>query len=274
MSNTATTALSDDEVRAEALLLDEAERTATQIRQTTAVHPRATIADAYRIQAAWFEIRLARGERLVGHKIGLTSRAMQAAMNIGTPDSGFLTDAMVFAAGSRLAATRFCDPKLEIELAFRLAEDLAGADLTVDDVLDATAEVIPAVELIAARSYRRDPETGRARTVVDTIADNAADAGIVCGGDPVGAREVDLRWVAAIGHRNGEVEETGVAAGVLDHPANGIVWLARRYAAQGLKLEAGQIVLAGSFTRPIDVRPGDHFRFDYGPLGAFELAFD
>ncbi len=274
MSNTATTALSDDEVRAEALLLDEAERTATQIRQTTAVHPRATIADAYRIQAAWFEIRLARGERLVGHKIGLTSRAMRAAMNIGTPDSGFLTDAMVFAAGSRLAATRFCDPKLEIELAFRLAEDLAGADLTVDDVLDATAEVIPAVELIAARSYRRDPETGRARTVVDTIADNAADAGIVCGGDPVGPREVDLRWVAAIGHRNGEVEETGVAAGVLDHPANGIVWLARRYAAQGLKLEAGQIVLAGSFTRPIDVRPGDHFRFDYGPLGAFELAFD
>jgi 2-oxo-hept-3-ene-1,7-dioate hydratase len=134
--------------------------------------------------------------------------------------------------------------------------------------------VTPAVELIAARSFRRDPETGRTRTVVDTIADNAANAGIVCGGDPVGARDVDLRWIAAIGHRNGVVEETGVAAGVLDHPANGVVWLARRYAEQGLSLRAGQIVLAGSFTRPIDIRPGDHFRFDYGPLGFFELEFD
>ena len=268
-----TTTLSDDEVRAEARLLDEAERTASQIRQTTAVHPEATIADAYRIQTAWLEARLARGEELVGHKIGLTSRAMQAAMNIDTPDSGFLTDAMVFAPGSRLTASRFCDPKLEIELAFRLAEDLVGADLVVDDVLDATVEVVPAVELIAARSYRRDPETGRTRTVVDTIADNAADAGIICGGEPVGPREVDLRWVAAIGYRNGVVEETGVAAGVLDHPATGIAWLARRYAAQGRRLNAGQLVLAGSFTRPIDVRSGDQFRFDYGPLGAFELEF-
>lgn len=274
MSNTATANLSEDEVRAEARLLDEAERTATQIRQTTAVHPEATIADAYRIQAAWLETRLARGEELVGHKIGLTSRAMQSAMNIDTPDSGFLTDAMVFTPGGRLRASRFCDPKLEIELAFRLAEDLAGTDLTVDDVLDATAEVTPAVELIAARSYRRDPETGRTRTVVDTIADNAADAGIICGGDPVGPRDVDLRWVAAIGLRNGVVEETGVAAGVLDHPANGIVWLARRYTEQGRKLGAGKLLLAGSFTRPIDVRSGDHFRFDYGPLGVFDLEFD
>lgn len=276
MTDTANTplTLSDDEVRAEAHMLDEAERTATQIRQTTAVHPGATIADAYRIQAAWLEVRLARGEQLVGHKIGLTSRAMQAAMNIDTPDSGFLTDAMVFEPDSRLPAGRFCDPKLEIELAFRLAADLTGPNPTVDDVLDATVEVTPAVELIAARSFRRDPATGRTRTVVDTIADNAADAGIVCGGDPVGPRDVDLRWIAAVGYRNGTVEETGVAAGVLDHPANGVVWLARRYAEQGLSLRAGQIVLAGSFTRPIDVRPGDHFRFDYGPLGSFELEFD
>lgn len=266
--------LSAGDVVAEARLLDDAEQTATQIRQTTSVHPEATIADAYRIQAAWLDLRLARGERLVGHKIGLTSRAMQAAMNIETPDSGFLTDAMVFAPGSRLVTGRFCDPKVEIELAFRLAEDLSGTDLTVDDVLDATAEVVPAVEIIAARSYRRDPESGRTRTVVDTIADNAADAGIVCGGEVIGSRDVDLRWVAAIARRNGVVEETGVAAGVLDHPANGLVWLARRYAAQGLKLEAGQIVLAGSFTRPIDIRPGDDFVFDYGPLGTFDLGFD
>ncbi len=265
--------LSDQAVAAEAALLDEAESSATQIRQSTSVHPDMTMDDAYRVQAAWLDRKLARGEELVGHKIGLTSRAMQAAMNITTPDSGFLTRDMVFKPDSALQASRFCDPKLEIELAFVLATDLAGDDLSIDDVLDATDHVSPAVELIAARSHRKDPETGRTRTVVDTIADNAADAGIVCGGRQVGPREVDLRWVSALGYRNGTIEETGVAAGVLDHPAAGIVWLARRYAEQGLTLDAGQTILAGSFTRPIDIRPGDEFRFDFGDLGSFGLGF-
>ena len=266
-------ALTDDDVLTEAALLDEAEATATQIRQSTSVHADMTMDDAYRVQAAWLDRKLAQGEELVGHKIGLTSRAMQAAMNITTPDSGFLTRDMVFEPDSTLEAARFCDPKLEIELAFVLATDLAGADLTVDDVLDATDHVSPAIELIAARSFRKDPDTGRTRTVVDTIADNAADAGIICGGRQVAPREVDLRWVGALGYRNGTIEETGVAAGVLDHPAAGIVWLARRYAEQGLTLEAGQTILAGSFTRPIDIRPGDEFRFDFGDLGSFGLAF-
>jgi len=265
--------LTPDQALSEAMLLDDAERTATQLRQTTSVYPDMTIDDAYRVQAAWRDQRLARGEVLVGHKIGLTSRAMQAAMNIATPDSGFLTDAMVFPPDATLASSEFCDPKLEIELAFVLRDDLDSADLSVDDVLDATDHVTPAVELIAARSFRKDPDTGRTRTVVDTISDNAANAGIVCGGTPVGPREVDLRWVGALGYRNGQIEETGVAAGVLDHPAAGIVWLAERYVEHGLALRAGQTILAGSFTRPIDVRAGDEFRFDFGPLGSFELGF-
>ncbi|MGI9614254.1 MAG: 2-oxo-hept-4-ene-1,7-dioate hydratase [Acidimicrobiales bacterium] len=265
--------LTDAEAFAEAHLLDEAERTATQVRQTTTVYPHMTLDDAYRVQAAWLDVKLGRGERLVGHKIGLTSRAMQAAMNISTPDSGFLTDEMVFEPDTALRAADFCDPKLEVELAFTLASDLTGTDLAVDDVLDATEIVSPAVELIAARSFRRDPETGRTRTVVDTIADNAADAGIISGHTCVGPREVDLRWVGALAYRNGVVEETGIAAGVLDHPATGIVWLARRYAEQGLTLQAGQVILSGSFTRPIDIHAGDEFRFDYGPLGQFEVSF-
>ncbi len=267
------TTFTDDDARTEAELLDTAERTATQMRQTTQVHPDLTIGDAYRIQAAWRDLVVARGERIVGHKIGLTSRAMQDAMKIDTPDSGFITESMVFEPDSTLEAARFCDPKLEVELAFTLATDLTGADVTIDDVLDATEHVMPAVELIAARSYRADPETGRRRTVVDTISDNAANAGIISGGQAVGPRDIDLRWVGAIGRRNGIVEETGLAAGVLDHPALGIAWLAKRYAEQGLTLEAGQVILAGSFTRPIDVRPGDEFEFDYGPLGQFGVAF-
>ena len=265
--------ISSEAAAAEAALLDRAEIDATQMRQTTGEYPDLTIDDAYVIQAAWQELKLARGEVLVGHKIGLTSRAMQASMNITTPDSGFLTDKMVFEPNSELAAADFCDPKLEVELAFALGSDLAGADLTVDDILGATEYVVPAIELIAARSYRRDPDSGRTRTVVDTIADNAADAGIIMGDTQVGPREIDLRWVSALGSRNGVIEETGVAAGVLGHPAKGIAWLARRYHEQGLSLEKGQIILAGSFTRPIDIRPGDDFHFDYGPMGAFGLRF-
>lgn len=266
--------LSDAEVQAEAELLDRAEQVASQVRQTTSVHPDLTIDDAYRIQSAWLQRRLARGEQLIGYKIGLTSRAMQAAMSISTPDSGFLTDAMVIQPGDTLRAADYCDPKAEVELAFVLARDLTGADLTVDAVLDATDHVTPAVELIAARSYRRDPETGRTRTVCDTIADNAADAGIACGGPRVEPSDLDLRWAGAIAERNGVVEETGLAAGVLGHPARGIGWLARRFAEQGLTLEAGQVILAGSFTRPIDVRPGDAFQFDFGELGSFGLRFE
>lgn len=265
--------ISPEQAAAEAELLDEAERTATQMRQTTEAYPDLTIDDAYVIQAEWRRIKLERGEQIVGHKIGLTSRAMQAAMNITTPDSGFLTNEMAFKPNSTLVASKFCDPKLEIELAFTLATDLVGADLSVDDVLDATEFVQPAVELIAARSFRKDPTTGRTRTVVDTISDNAANGGIISGGERVGPREVDLRWVSALGYRNGTVEETGVAAGVLDHPARGIVWLAERYTQTDQTLEAGQVILAGSFTRPIDVRSGDEFHFDYGPLGAFGLTF-
>jgi 2-oxo-hept-3-ene-1,7-dioate hydratase len=266
--------LSDEDVRLEARILDQAERERHQVRQTTTVHPTATIDDAYRIQAAWKDLRLARGERLIGHKIGLTSRAMQAAMKITTPDSGFLTDAMAFHPDQMLAASDFLDPKIEVELAFVLGHDLVGQSPTVEGVIRATEYVVPAVELIAARSHRTDPTNGRTRTVVDTIADNAADAGIITGGRRVRPSELDLRWVAALAYRNDVLEETGVAAGVLDHPANGIVWLARRYWEQGLQLEAGQIVLAGSFTRPIDVRAGDHFRFDFGPLGAFSVRFN
>jgi len=265
--------ISVQDARAEAALLDQAERDASQIRQTTQVYPDLDIDGAYTIQAAWLALKLERGETLVGHKIGLTSRAMQAAMKITTPDSGFLTNQMVFDADTTLSANDFCDPKLEVELAFVLAHDLTGNDLTVDQVLDATDYVTPAVELIAARSYRKDPESGRTRTVVDTISDNAANAGIIIGGTPVAPREVDLRWISALGTRNGTIEETGVAAGVLGHPGEGIVWLARRYFEQGMSLKAGQTILAGSFTRPIDVRPGDEFSFDYGPLGQFGIGF-
>lgn len=274
----ATSVVGVDDAAGEAQLLDSAERDRRQIERTTLRFPDADLDDAYRIQSAWRRLRLERGEQLVGHKIGLTSRAMQIAMNITTPDSGFLTDAMIFEPGTTIPVADHLDAKLEVELAFVLGSDLDATivdrpDFGVAAVLAATEVVTPALELIAARTFRRDPSTGVTRTVVDTIADNAANAGIVIGGERVPPASIDLPWVGAMLERNGVVEETGLAGGVLGHPAEGIVWLAKRYVAQGMALLAGEIILTGSFTRPVDVSAGDRFRADYGALGSFEIGF-
>ena len=140
-------------------------------------------------------------------------------------------------------------------------------------MLAATERVTPAVEIIDARIEQFDRETKAPRKVFDTIADFAANAGIVIGGRAVRPAEVDLRWVGAILSKNGVVEETGLAAGVLDHPGNGIAWLANKIAAYGEQLNAGDVVLAGSFTRPTPALRGDAFRVDYGPLGVIEFTF-
>jgi 2-oxo-hept-3-ene-1,7-dioate hydratase len=251
----------------------EAERSRTQVRALSFDQPEMTIDDGYAIQQTWVDMKIAEGRTLVGHKIGLTSRAMQLASQIDEPDFGALLDDMVFADGAAISAARFIVPMLEVELAFILDRPLAGPKCTLFDVLDATRYVTPALELIDARTFRIDPETKKPRRVFDTIADNAANAGIILGGRAVKPHDVDLRWVAALFYKNGTIEETGVAAGVLNHPANGIAWLANKLAPRGIALEAGEIVLAGSFTRPVPCTAGDVFHADYGPLGAITCRF-
>ena len=226
-----------------------------------------TLDDAYACQQAWVDQQIANGAQVIGHKIGLTSRAMQLAMKIEEPDFGTLLDYMAIPNHSSLRVDDHLDPKLEVELAFVLARDLDGREVTTESVLDATAYITPALELIDARSFRVDPVDKVARGVCDTISDNAADAGIITGDVQVAPRERDLRWVSAIAKRNGSVEETGVAAGVLDDPVQGIVWLARRLHGLGVTLRSGETILCGSFTRPIDCRRGDHFDVDFADLG-------
>jgi 2-oxo-hept-3-ene-1,7-dioate hydratase len=232
-----------------------------------------TIDDAYAVQRAWTDIKLGQGRVLKGRKIGLTSRAMQQSVNINEPDYGALYDDMFFADGSTIPLARFIAPRVEVELAFVLGTDLHGPDCTIFDALRATEYVTPALEILDARVQMSDPDTGHQRTIVDTIADNAADAGIITGGRAVRPHDVDLRWVSAMFFRNGVIEETGVAAAVLNHPANGVAWLANKLAAHGVHLLAGQVILAGSFTRAVWVRPGDTFHADYGPLGSIACHF-
>ncbi|MBE7218834.1 MAG: 2-oxo-hepta-3-ene-1,7-dioic acid hydratase [Caulobacteraceae bacterium] len=253
--------------------LDAAERTRTQLTQFSLEHPGMTLEDGYAVQRAWVAKKLAAGRRLIGHKIGLTSRAMQRASNIAEPDYGALLDDMLFPDTGDLPFERFIEPRVEVELAFILKHRLEGPGITLYDVLNATDYVVPAIEIIDARIERFDRASGATRRVADTISDNAANAGLVLGGRPVRPDGVDLRWIAALIHRNGVVEDSGVAAAVLGHPALGAAWLANKLAPHGEALEAGEIILGGSFTAPVIAQAGDSFHVDFGPMGSISVRF-
>lgn len=253
--------------------LHAAEQNVERIKQTSLEYPDITIEDAYAIQTEWCRIKKAAGQVVKGHKIGLTSRAMQMQAEIDEPDFGTLFDEMFFEEGSEIPAERFLTPMIEVELAFILNKPLQGEDVTTFDVLNATDYITPALEIIDFRNNGVDEGQKQSRTVMDTISDNAANAGVVLGGRAVKPGEVDLRWASSLLYKNGVIEETGVAAGVLNNPVNGIVWLCKKLAPFGIGLEAGEVVLAGSFTRPVPVQPGDTIHGDYGPLGSISCRF-
>ncbi len=253
--------------------LHEARRTRTLLRHFSLRHPEMTIEDGYAIQRAWVKLEQAEGRAIRGRKIGLTSRAMQLASRITEPDFAPLMDDMFFEAGGDIPVRRFIAPRVEVELAFVLGRDLAGPGASIFDVLRATEYVCPAIEIIDSRIELLDRETGAPRKVQDTISDFAANAGIVLGGRPVRADAVDLRWVGAMLFKNGVIEETGLAAGVLNHPATGVAWLANKIAPYEERLNAGDVVLGGSFTRPTPAVAGDNLHADYGPLGTIAFRF-
>ncbi len=253
--------------------LEAAERSRTPVRQISLQNPGMTISDAYAVQRAWIDLKIAGGHSIKGYKIGLTSHVMQTAVNVREPDSGVLLDDMFYNDGDAIPTSRFIAPRLEAEIAFVLRTSLAGPSCTVFDVLNATDFVIPALEILDARMHRVDPETKKTRTVLDTISDNAANAALVIGGRPVRPADMDLRWESAICYRNGRIEETGVAAAVLGNPAMGVAWLANRLALHGGALEAGHIVLSGSFIRPIDISCGDVIHAEYNSLGSISCRF-
>ncbi|QDL91637.1 2-oxo-hepta-3-ene-1,7-dioic acid hydratase [Paroceanicella profunda] len=258
--------LSDTERQAAAAAILKAEQSREVCVQPSITWPAMTLEDAYDVQRRWAEARIAQGAKNVGRKIGLTSRAMQQASKMTEPDYGVILDDQLYRDGARIAAGTFIKPRLEVELAFVMRQDLKGASCQVHDVLRATEYVTPALEII-------DYRTMVPRQIVDTIADNAAYGAIVLGGRPVRPFDVDLRWIGATLSQNGCIEETGLSAGVMGHPAAGLAWLVNKLAAQDDGLKAGDIVLGGSFTRPIDIRSGDVIHADYGPLGGIGVSF-
>lgn len=253
--------------------LHAAERTRVQVEHFSRRYPDMRIDDSYAVQRAWMALKRAEGRTVIGHKIGLTSRAMQIASQISEPDYGTLLDDMLLRDGSEVEAARFIVPRFEVELAFILGRPLQGPGVTLYDVLRATDYVVPALELIDARIEQFDRHTQAPRKVIDTIADNAANAAIVLGGRPMKPDEVDWRWAGALLFKNGVIEESGLGAAVLNHPGNGVAWLANKLAPHGEGLAAGEIVLGGSFTRPVACAAGDVFHADYGPLGSISIKF-
>jgi 2-oxo-hept-3-ene-1,7-dioate hydratase len=258
--------LSEDERRKCVETLLKADKEKKQAVQLSTTYPHITIEDAYAISTAVAQHRIKAGAKLIGHKVGLTSKAMQASSQINEPDYGHLLDDMMIPDGAKVPHANYCLPRVEIELAFILGEPLKGPGVGLIEVLRATDYVVPAIEIVDARV--QNP-----RKIFDTVADNGAAAGIVIGGRPIKPMDVDLRWVGGIMYRNSEIEETGLAAGVLGHPALGVAWLANRLGKNGVTLEAGHLVLAGSFTRVVFANKGDTLHGDFGPLGGVAVQF-
>ena len=265
--------LSAQDIEQAASDIFEAEKSGEQIGLLSKRFSGLDMDDAYAIQSALVARKLKAGRKITGWKIGLTSKAMQYALGIDIPDSGVLFDDMHFDSGATVLAGRFIQPRIEAEIAFVMKSDISGADVTAQDIIDATDYVAPAIEILDTRILRADPETGAVRKVFDTISDNAANAGIVLGTKRHRLDAHDLRWVGAIVSRNGEVEETGLGAGVLNDPVTSMVWLAQRLGQYGQKIEARQVVLSGSFIRPIECPAGTQIHADYGSFGTVEVSF-
>jgi 2-oxo-hept-3-ene-1,7-dioate hydratase len=265
--------MTPDQINQAAADLLQAEATRHQIGILSGRYPDMTLDDAYAIQSAQMAQKLSTGRQIIGWKIGLTSKVMQDALGIDTPDSGVLYDDMLFETGGRVPAGRFIQPRIEAEIAFVMKAPIDG-DVTRDQVLAATEAVVPSLEILDTRVQRVDPATGQARKIFDTVADNAANAGIVLGRERHAPGQHDLRWTGAILRKNHEVVATGLGAAVLDDPVMGIFWLARRMGQYGQRIEAGQVILSGSFIAPLECPSGTVIDADFGPFGSVSISFD
>jgi 2-keto-4-pentenoate hydratase len=251
-----------------AAALADAEGSRVPITPLTAAHPEIDVVDAYEIQLINIRARLEGGARVIGHKVGLSSEAMQKMMGVDEPDYGHLLADMEVFEDVPVDTSKFLFPRVEVEVGFILADDLPGAGCTEDDVLAATAAFAPSIELIDTRI--KDWKIA----LCDTIADNASSAGWVLGPQRVSPKDIDIKTIDAVLTRNGEVVAEGRSDAVLGNPVTAVAWLARKVDSFGVRLRAGDIVLPGSCTRAIDARPGDDFVADFAGLGSVRLSFE
>ena len=248
--------------------LAQAERTRVPMDPLTTAYPEIDVVDAYEIQLINIRQRVAEGATVVGHKVGLSSKAMQIMMGVDEPDYGHLLADMEVFEDVPVIAGRYLYPRVEVEVGFILADDLPGAGCTEDDVLAATAAFVPSIELIDTRI--KDWKI----KLCDTIADNASSAGFILGPERVSPKDIDITAIDAVLTCNGDVVAQGRSDAVLGNPVTAVAWLARKVDGFGVRLRAGDIVLPGSCTRAIDARPGESFVADFTGLGSVRLSFE
>jgi 2-keto-4-pentenoate hydratase len=259
--------LSDDVRRTVADALRDAEADRAPIPPLRDTWPEIDVVDSYEIQLLNIRRRLAAGARVNGHKVGLSSKAMQDMMGVDEPDYGHLLSDMEVFSDQPVDAGRYCYPRVEVEVAFILGEMLPGEGCTEEDVIRATEYVAPAIELIDSRVLDWNIK------IADTIADNASSAGYILGPERIRPEDVDLKTIEAVLVRNGEKVAEGRSDAVLGNPVTAVSWLADKVASFGVTLEAGHVILPGSVHRAIDVRPGDEFVADFTDFGSVQLSF-
>ena len=259
--------LSDEDRRRAAELLAAAEHDRQPVAPLVEQFPDMDVVDSYEIQLRNIRARLDAGATVNGHKVGLSSKAMQQMMGVDEPDYGHLLSDMEVFSDEPVPASRYCYPRVEVEVGFILGGTLPGEGCTEDDVLAATEAVAPAIELIDSRIV--DWRIG----LVDTIADNASSAGYVLGPERVAPADLDLTKIEARLLRNGEQVAEGRSDAVLGNPVIAVAWLARKVASFGVRLEAGHVILPGSVHRAVDVAPGDDFTAELDGLGHVNLSF-
>ncbi len=226
-----------------------------------------TVADAYAVQLDQVQSWTADGAQVRGHKVGLTSAAMQRMLGVTSPDFGHLLDTMFFPEHEPIPLGRFLQPRIEPEVAFVLGSRLAGPGVTTADAVRAVDHMLPALEVVDSRI--RDWKIG----LYDTIADNASSGGVVLGGRPTLLTSVDLRLVGCNLRRNGSVAATGAAGAVLGNPLAALVWVANVLGERGVALEAGEVVLPGACTAMLPVCAGDTVSAQFAGLGSVTTSF-
>ncbi|MDN5348253.1 MAG: 2-keto-4-pentenoate hydratase [Clostridia bacterium] len=247
--------------------LMQAEENRQPIEPLTAAYPQLSVEEAYKIQLVGVQERLKRGRKVIGKKIGLTSKGMQQLLGVNEPDYGHLLDHMLLLEGEPCRRDRLIWPRIEGEIAFVLKETLRGPGVTIGDVFRATEGVMPAIEVVDSRI--RDWKI----KLPDTVADNASSALFVLGGRMLPLKDLDLKHMGMILEKNGEIVNTGAGAAVWGHPAAAVAWLANKLAEFDIALEAGEIVLSGAVTAAVDAAANDVFHVSFYSLGSVSLRF-
>lgn len=259
--------LTQEQIHREARELYRAEKDKSVLRPFTEKFPEIAPQESYLIQLALIELKKADGAKVVGKKIGLTSKAMQKMLNVDQPDYGHILDTMVLQDAAVFRAGELIQPKIEPEIAFVLDRELKGPGLTPMDVLSATRFVVPALEIIDSRIE------GWKIKLCDTIADNASSARVVLGNSPRRVDQFDLKLVGMVLEKNGDIVQTGAGGAVLGHPAVAVAWLANAVGQFGVSLGAGEIIMPGALCAAVDVAAGDALRASFDGLGSVSVRF-